>query len=137
MQSATRPTRTYLICMIIFWLVFGLITAFYPRLMDLFQTVEGVEAKTAFSNHVWLHDGLDIFAICILLFSLWQQPTLSRNQVLSAALASLMPAVGIIYSLIATPYWNPLFIAAGLACLAFVIWGVVLSRRYNTVTSSI
>ena len=29
-----------------YWLVFGLITTFYPALMDLFQTAEGVAAKS-------------------------------------------------------------------------------------------
>src|SRR6478672_2904122 len=110
MQKTPKTTRIYLVCMTIFWLVFGLITTFYPRLMDLFQTEEGVNAKTTFSNHVWFHDGLDILAVCILLFSLLQQTTLSRKQVVAAALASLMPTIGITYSLITTPYWNPLFI---------------------------
>ena len=130
-NTATKTTRTYLICMTIFWLVFGLITTFAPRLMDLFQTEEGVKAKTAFSNHIWLHDGLDILAVCILLFSVLQQTTISRNLIRAAALATLMPAIAISYSLIETPYWNPLFVGAGLACLAFVIWGFVLSGKYN------
>ena len=128
-NNPTKATRIYLICLTLFWLVFGLITTFYPQLMDLFQTEEGVNAKTAFSNHVWRHDGLDIIAVCILLFSLSQQ-TVSRNMIRAAALATLMPAIAIAYSLIATPYWNPLFIGAGLACFAFVIWGFILANRY-------
>lgn len=130
-NTSTKTTRLYLICLTVFWLVFGLITTFYPRLMDLFQTEEGVKAKTAFSNHIWRHDGLDIIAVCILLFSLSQQTTVSQNLIRAAALATLMPAIAIAYSLIATPYWNPLFIAAGLACVVFVIWGFVLASRDN------
>ena len=99
--------------------------------MDLFQTEEGIQAKTAFSNHIWRHDGLDIIAVCILLFSLSQQTSLSPNLIRASALATLMPAIAIAYSLIATPYWNPLFIGAGLACVAFVIWGFVLASRNN------
>ena len=129
--TATKTTRIYLICMTIFWLVFGLITTFYPQLMDLFQTEEGINAKTAFSNHIWRHDGLDIIAVCILLFALSQQTTLSRNLVRAAALATLMPVIAIAYSLMATTYWNPLFIGAGLACVAFVIWGFALSGKYS------
>lgn len=131
-NTTTKTSRIYLICMMVFWLIFGLITTFYPRLMELFQTEKGIQARTAFSNHIWLHDGLDIFAVCILLFSLSQQATLSPNLLRAAALASLMPAIAIAYSLIATPYWNSLFIGAGLACLAFVIWGFVLAGRYNS-----
>jgi hypothetical protein len=129
-NNLTKAIRIYLICLTLFWLVFGLITTFYPQLMDLFQTEEGVKASTAFSNHVWRHDGLDILAVCILLFSLSQQ-TVSRNMLRAAALATLMPAIAIAYSLIATPYWNTLFIGAGLACFAFVIWGIVLAGRYH------
>jgi len=117
--------------MTVFWLVFGLITTFYPQLMDLFQTEQGVNAKTAFSNHIWRHDGLDIIAVCILLFSLSRQATLPANLIRAAALATLMPVIAIAYSLMATPYWNPLFIGAGLACAAFVIWGFALASRYT------
>ena len=46
-QSATRTTRIYLICMLIFWLVKDLIAACYPSLIDLFRTVEGVKQKLA------------------------------------------------------------------------------------------
>jgi hypothetical protein len=49
----------------------------------------------------------------------------------ATALATLMPAIGITYSLIATPYWNSLFIGAGLACFAFVALGFVLASRYK------
>ena len=51
-----------------FYAVFGLITTFYPRLMQLFMTDEGVDATTRFSDQVWLHGGLDILSITLLLF---------------------------------------------------------------------
>ena len=47
--------RTYFLSMGAYWVVFGLITTFYVRIMDLFQTSEGVAAGTAFSDHVWFH----------------------------------------------------------------------------------
>lgn len=126
----TKSSRIYLICMCLYWLVFGLITTFSPSLMDMFQTEEGINAKTAFSNHVWTHDGLDIIAFCIILFALSRE-TVSRNILRAVALAALMPTIGIFYSLITTPYWNPLFIGSGLGCFAFVVWGFVLAGRIS------
>ena len=123
-----KSSRIYLICMGLFWLVFGLITTFSPSLMDMFQTEEGINAKTAFSNHVWAHDGLDIIAFCIILFALSRE-TISRNMLRAVALAALMPTIGIFYSLLTTSYWSPLFIGAGLGCFAFVVWGFVLAGR--------
>src|SRR5688572_1556176 len=110
--------RRFLLLMVAYWLVFGLITTFSPGLMDLFQTPEGIAAKTDFSNHVWSHDGLDILAICVLVFAI------SRTRFTPATLravgaAALLPTIGIAWSLLATPYWNALFIGAGAGCLAF------------------
>jgi len=112
----------------LYWLVFGLITTFYPKLMDTFQTEAGIESRSAFSNNVWMHGGLDIISVCILLFTL-SRDAVNRRILIAVALVALMPAVAIIYSFIATPYWNGLFIGAGLGCLAFVIWGFVLAGR--------
>ncbi|HZY40331.1 MAG TPA: hypothetical protein VFE53_26945 [Mucilaginibacter sp.] len=128
MTTTTTTTRMYYLAMGAFWLVFGLITVFKPGLMDLFQTANGVQAKTAFSNHVWMHDGLDILAFCLLLFALSRE-TVSRNVLRVTALAALMPTIGITYSLLTTNYWSPLFIVAGLGCFAFVVWGFLLSAR--------
>jgi hypothetical protein len=114
--------------MTLFWLVFGLITTFAPSMMDMFQTPEGVAAKTPFSNHVWTHDGLDIIAFCIILFALSRE-NVSRNVLRAVALAALMPTIGIFYSLATTSYWSPLFIASGVGCLVFVIWGFTLSGK--------
>src|SRR5258707_590062 len=115
-------TKNFFLAMTAYWLVFGLITIFHPPLMDLFQTDQGINAKTGFSNHVWAHGGFDIVALCILLFALSRE-TVSRNILRATALAALMPSTIIAYSLIGTNYWNPLFIGAGLGCFAFVVWG--------------
>ena len=120
--------RTYFLSMGAYWLIFGLITTFYVRLMNLFQTAEGVTANTAFSNHVWFHGGLDILALCVLLFALSTQPP-SRTMLRAAALAALGPTIAITWSLVATSWWNPLFAVAGLGCLAFAVWGFLLSER--------
>jgi len=127
-SSSATSSRFYLRCMMAFLLVFGLITTFYPKLMDLFQSEAGIAAKTAFSDHVWSHDGLDILSFCILLFAISRE-TVSRRMLQAVALAGLLPTLGIFTSLLHTPYWNPLFIGAGSGCLAFVIWGFVLARK--------
>jgi len=126
--ASTKAIKLYLTCMGLYWLVFGLITTFYPKLMDTFQTEAGIESRSAFSNNVWMHGGLDIISVCILLFTL-SRDAVNRRILIAVALVALMPAVAIIYSFIATPYWNGLFIGAGLGCLAFVIWGFVLAGR--------
>jgi Flp pilus assembly protein protease CpaA len=128
MQS--KASQTYLTLMGFYWLVFGLITTFYPRLMDLFQSSEGVATQSAFSDHVWFHGGLDILALCVLLFTLARMPA-NRTILRAAAVAALMPTIAIAYSLLATPYWNPLFIVAGLGCFAFVVWGFLLAERFG------
>lgn len=123
-----KATRVYFTSMALYWLVFGLITTFYPALMDLFQTEVGVSAKTTFSNHVWMHGGLDIIAFCILLFALSRRPvgpTLLR----ASGAAALMPTLAIAYSFVATPFWSPLFLVAGAGCLAFAVWGFVLAEK--------
>ncbi len=81
MRWLLADPRTYFLSMGAYWPLFGLITTFYVRIMDLFQTSEGVAAKTAFSTHVWFHGGLDILALCVLLFALSTQPP-SRTMLL-------------------------------------------------------
>jgi hypothetical protein len=114
--------------MALFWLVFGLGTTFYPRMMQLFMTPEGVAASTPFSDHVWLHDGLDIVSVCILLFAL-SRLSVTPTTLRLAAIVGVLPALGIINGVVMTPYWHPLFIVPGLGCFTFAIWGFVLSRR--------
>ncbi len=120
--------RTYFLSMGAYWLVFGLITTFYVRIVGLFQTSEGVAASSAYSNHVWFHGGLDILALCVLLFALPTQPP-SRTMLRAAAVAALGPTIAIAWSLVATSWWNPLFAVAGLGCFGFAVWGFLLSNR--------
>ena len=127
-ETAKNSSKIYLIAMSVYWVIFGLITIFAPQLMDLFQSQEGIGAKTEFSNHVWMHDGFDIVSLCIVLFALSREK-LSRNILRAVAFAALLPTLSIANSLLTTPYWNPLFIGAGLGCCVFVIWGFVLAGR--------
>ncbi len=125
----------YLKAMAAYWAVFGLITTFYPGLMDLFQTAEGVAAKTTFSDHVWMHGGLDILSVSILVFALSMSPISINSLMLRAVgLAALMPVIAIASSLLATPYWNPLFVIAGLGCLAFAVGSFVIAGRTSSLS---
>src|SRR5438045_6161008 len=116
----TKPnaTKIYFIAMAAFWLIFGLITAFYPALMNLFQTETGVSAVTTYSDHIWRHDGFDIIAISVLLFALSHE-TVSRNILRAATVVALLATIAIISSLLTTPYWNTLFLVPGMSCFAF------------------
>src|SRR5688572_25059352 len=87
-----------------FYAVFGLITTFYPRLMQLFMTDEGIAATTRFSNQVWLHGGLDILSVALLLFVLSLLPVRALT-VRAAAMVALMPTAAILYTFVATPFW--------------------------------
>jgi hypothetical protein len=127
-SSKSNTSKVYYISMGSFWLVFGLITIFYPKMMEMFQSENGIAAKTSFSNHVMLHDGFDIVALCIILFTL-SGVVVNRKILTATALAALMPTIAIIYSLVATDFWNPAFIVAGLGCFAFVIWGFILAGK--------
>lgn len=120
-------SRTYFRLSAVFWLVFGLITLFYPHLMQLFMTQRGKDASTAFSDHVWHHDGLDILAVSLLLLTLSVLPA-SATTLRAAATVSLLPAIAIIYSLLATSYWSPLFAVPAVAALAFTVWGFALAQ---------
>ena len=124
-----KNSRAYLISMAAYWFVFGLITTFYPKLMDLFQTEAGVSAKTPFSDHVWSHDGFDIIALVVVLFALSREAVISSRMLRASAVAALLPTVAIGYSFFATPYWSPLFLVPWFGCLAFAVWGFVLARR--------
>jgi hypothetical protein len=126
--QTTNTSRIYFIAMGAYWLVFGLITAFYPKLMDMFQTETGISAKTAFSDHVWRHDGFDIVALAVLLFVLSGE-VVSRKVIIATAVAALMATIAVFSSLLTTPYWNMMFIVAGIGCFAFVVWGFALAAR--------
>ena len=123
-----NPTKIYFIAMAAFWLVFGLITTFYPALMNMFQTETGISAVTTYSDHIWRHDGFDIIAISVLLFALSRE-TVSRNILIAAASVALLVTIAIISSILSTPYWNMLFLVPGISCFAFVVWGFILAAK--------
>ena len=123
-----NPTKIYFSAMAAFWLIFGLITTFYPALMNMFQTESGINAVTNYSDHIWRHDGFDIIAISVLLFALSRE-TVSRNILRAAAIVALLVTIAIISSLLSTPYWNMLFLVPGLSCFAFAIWGFMLAAK--------
>ena len=123
-----NPTKIYFIAMAAFWLVFGLITTFYPALMNMFQTETGISAVTTYSDHIWRHDGFDIIAISVLLFALSRE-TVSRNIIIAAASVALLVTIAIISSILSTPYWNMLFLVPGISCFAFVVWGFMLAAK--------
>jgi hypothetical protein len=39
-------------------------------MLQMFMTPEGIAASTTFSDHLWLHDGLDILSVALLIFVL-------------------------------------------------------------------
>jgi len=122
------PHRRFLTAMAIFWLVFGLGTTFYPRMMQLFMTPAGIGASTAFSDQVWLHEGLDILSVCLLLLALSKLPATKTTMRLTAAVG-LMPAIAVVYTLFTTPFWKPIFLVPGLSCFAFAAYGFILANR--------
>src|SRR5947209_254579 len=117
----SHVNRIYFRVLAVFYLVFGLITTFYPRLMHLFMTQRGIDASTSFSTNVWLHDGLDIISVAILLFAI-STLTPSRLVLSAAAVVALMPVLAILYSLTATSFWSLLFLVPAIAALAFAVW---------------
>jgi hypothetical protein len=127
-KNKPNPTKIYFIAMAAFWFVFGMITAFYPALMNMFQTEAGISAVTNYSNHIWRHDGFDIIAISVLLFALSRE-TVSRNMLRATAVVALLVTIAIISSILSTPYWNMLFLIPGLSCFAFVVWGLMLAAK--------
>ena len=118
--------RKFFLSMAVFWLFFGLGTTFYPRMMQLFMTPAGVAASTPFSDQVWLHEGFDILSVCLLLFALAGVPATKKTLQL-AALVGLFPTVAVVYTLLTTPFWKPIFLVPGAGCFAFAVYGFVLA----------
>ena len=127
-NTQPNPTRVYLIAMATFWLIFGLIATFYPALMNLFQTEAGIGAITPYSDHIWLHDGIDILSISVLLFALSRE-TVSRNMLRASATVAVLVTVAILTSLLSTPYWSMLFLVPAVGCFAFAVWGFMLAAK--------
>ena len=127
-NNKPNPAKIYFVAMAAFWFVFGMITTFYPPLMNMFQTETGISAVTIYSDHIWRHDGFDIIAISVLLFALSRE-TVSRNMLRATAVVALLVTIAIISSILSTPYWNMLFLIPGLSCFAFVVWGFRLAAK--------
>ncbi len=123
-----NPSKVYFLAMAAFWFIFGMITTFYPALMNMFQTKTGIDAVTIYSNHIWRHDGFDIIAISVLLFALSRE-NVSRNILRATAVVALLVTIAIISSILSTSYWNMLFLVPGLSCFAFVVWGFTLAAK--------
>ena len=121
----------YFKALALFYLTFGLITAVYPRLMQIFMTQEGIAASTEFSDQVWFHGGLDILSIALLLFVLSAIPATTLT-LRAAASVALFPVVAIIYTLVTTPFWNLLFLVPAVAGLAFAAFGFRLANQAVT-----
>ena len=126
--------RRFFIAMAIFWLGFGLGTTFYPRMMQLFMTPSGITASTAFSDQVWLHGGMDILSVSLLLVALSTvAPT--KTTLRLAAAVGLLPTAAIVYTVVATPFWTPLFLLPALGCFGFAAYGFWLARRVPAATA--
>jgi len=57
-------------------------------MMQLFMTPAGIAASTAFSDQVWLHEGLDPLSVCLLVVALSTLPTMKTAR-------RLTPTVGV------------------------------------------
>jgi hypothetical protein len=126
----SNNAKLYYLAFSIFYLVFGLITIFYPKLMQLFQTAEGIAANTSFSDNIWLHEGMDIVSVALLGFALSSQQA-SAAMLRTIAIVAIMPAIAIIYSCLTTPFWSGLFFVPCIFCLGFTIWGFSLAAKVN------
>lgn len=136
-MTSTQPNtaKIYFIAMGIFWFIFGIITAFCPSLMNLFQTDTGIKSVTNYSNHIWRHDGFDIISISVLLFALSRE-TPSRNMIRAAAVVALLVTIAIISSILTTSYWNMLFLVPGVSCFAFSVWGFMIATKQQQAIKS-
>jgi hypothetical protein len=126
--------RVYFRALAAFYLVFGLITTFYPRLMQLFMTEDGIQASSPFSDQVWRHGGFDILSVALLLFVLSFLPVTALT-LRAAAVVALMPTAVILYTFLTTPFWGPLFLVPGAASLAFAVYGFILARSSSRQTA--
>jgi hypothetical protein len=124
----SSPYSTFFKSMAAFWLLFGLGTTFYPRMMQMFMTPQGIAASTDFSDQVWLHEGLDILSVSLLLLALSTVPA-TKNTLRLAATVGLLPTAAVVYTLAATPFWTPLFLVPAAGCFAFSVYGFTLARR--------
>jgi hypothetical protein len=122
--------KLYYIALGIFYLGFGLVTIFYPKLVQVFQTAEGIAASTPFSDNIWRHQGLDLLSVATIVFALSSQQV-SAAMLRTTAVITIMPAIAVINSCLATPYWNGLFFVPCIFCLGFTVWGFSLAAKVN------
>jgi hypothetical protein len=120
--------RKFYISMGLYWMGFGLGCTFYPAMMKLFMTPAGKAATTPYSDHVWLHGGMDILSVTLLLFALSTIPA-TKTTLRVAATVGLLPTAAMIYGVATGLYWSPVFLVPAAGCLAFAVWGFVLARR--------
>lgn len=130
-----RRARFYFLAMAGYWSIFGLGAALSPGTMNVFLSPEGVAASTAFSDHVWLHAGLDLLTVGVLSFGLSFVPAVSF-MLRVAGVAALLPAVAVGVSVFGTPYWNGLFVIPGIGFLAFAAAGFILGHRVTASAAS-
>lgn len=124
---AERKGQIYLGAMAALWLVFGVITIFYPPLMELFMTERGREADTAFSRQLWIHEGFDILAVALLLFIL-SRMTITAMTLRAAAAVVLFPTAAILYTIITTPFWSVAFLILAVVMVGLALYGFALAR---------
>ncbi len=93
------------------------------------MTERGVDASTSFSDQVWLHGGLDILSISVLLFALSTMRA-TKTILRAAATVALFPVVAILYIVAVTPFWSVLFLVPG-AALGFAVYGFVIAHRLD------
>lgn len=130
MYTDLKTGRNFLYAMCIFWLFFAIAATFLPVILGLFQTDIGLSARTDYSDHVWMHGGLDIFSVAAIAFFLARGDVITANMLRGMAVAAAMPTIAIIVSLTTTQYWAPYFGLAGIGTFTFVVWGFVIARQY-------
>jgi hypothetical protein len=75
-----------------------------------------------------LHEGLDILSVCVLLVALSTVPT-TKTTLRAAGIVGLAPVAAMIYTLLTTPFWSPLFLIPAAGCFGFAAYGFLLAAR--------
>ena len=122
-------TKIYFRAYAVFWLIFGLIATFFPVVLNLFLSEQGIAATTPFSNHVWMHGGIDILSLTVVLFALSTMNNVPKIVTIAVAIAALGPTAAIFQSLFFTEFWTYLFLVTGISTLMFSIWGFLIAAK--------
>ena len=88
----------------------------------------GVDA--IFRSSLVAHGGLDILSVCLLLVALSTVPA-TKTTLRLAATVGLLPVAAMVYTLVATPFWSPLFLVPAVGCFGFAIYGFLLAGRVD------